>query len=507
MVKPKERNQKWIRIILYATVAFFGLLLCSKCSPLYPTNDWLDVNCYFTVGKSWMHGIIPYRDLFEQKGPLLYLIYGIGSLLSRTSFLGIFVIEIIAFTVYLYYCDKIIRLYEKGKYAFPLILLISGFSLASISFRFGGSTEELCLPFIAIGMYHLLHYIKQNPKEMMSGKLLFLNGFFAGCIFMMKYTMLGFHFAWMLVLLLRMLSKKQYKQMIKSSLIFLGGMLSIFGIFCLYFLLVGGLKDFIDVYFIINLTTYPKGGPLLDKLQLAFRIFSRQLTTNFFLCNLIVIGLIYFIGSKRLMKEKWEKIALFTTFFFLAFSTYIGGQPWLYYFFIITFFSLFGLIAIVDIIKEKEPNTTSRTYPIVVILCIAIAFLCFTHSPNHEAIHIKKEELVQYRFARIMNQSSDNSLLNYDALDSGFFFFTDSYPTTKYFIRCNIDYTRFPDMLDDQRHAIATKKTNFVIVREGKKNQGYRTTIPYLEENYQLIADQYEKIGDDKYHYYLYERK
>ena len=35
------------------------LLICSKSSPLYPMNDWVDVQCFFTVGRGILQGKMP----------------------------------------------------------------------------------------------------------------------------------------------------------------------------------------------------------------------------------------------------------------------------------------------------------------------------------------------------------------------------------------------------------------------------------------------------------------
>ena len=56
-----------------ALAAFLTITVCSKSSFLYPLNDWVDVNCFFTVGRGMLHGLVPYRDLYEQKGDLLSL--------------------------------------------------------------------------------------------------------------------------------------------------------------------------------------------------------------------------------------------------------------------------------------------------------------------------------------------------------------------------------------------------------------------------------------------------
>ena len=108
-----KKNLKIYGVCVFISTIF--LLICSKNSPLYIMNDWVDANAFFTVGKSMMRGLIPYRDLFEQKGPLLYLIYGIGSLISYNSFTGVFILEVISFSIFLYYIEKIAALFMETK--------------------------------------------------------------------------------------------------------------------------------------------------------------------------------------------------------------------------------------------------------------------------------------------------------------------------------------------------------------------------------------------------------
>ena len=92
-------NKKVILTILLI-VSILTLLICSKNSPLYPYNDWVDGNAFFTMGKGMFNGKVPYKDLFEQKGPLLYLIYVIGYLISHDTFLGVYLLEVISYTIF-----------------------------------------------------------------------------------------------------------------------------------------------------------------------------------------------------------------------------------------------------------------------------------------------------------------------------------------------------------------------------------------------------------------------
>ena len=80
--------------LLFAAVFLF---LLTKSSPLYPLNEWVDANIYFTIGKGMMHGSVPYLNLYDQKGPIAFLIFGLASLISGTTFFGVYVIETIAF--------------------------------------------------------------------------------------------------------------------------------------------------------------------------------------------------------------------------------------------------------------------------------------------------------------------------------------------------------------------------------------------------------------------------
>ena len=111
------KKRKWI-ILFCFFVSFFCITICSKNSFLYVFNEWPDANAFFTVGKGWMNGLIPYKDLFEQKGPVLYLLYGIGYLFSHDTFFGIYLLEILSYTVFLYYCYKIARLFLEEKLSF-----------------------------------------------------------------------------------------------------------------------------------------------------------------------------------------------------------------------------------------------------------------------------------------------------------------------------------------------------------------------------------------------------
>ena len=94
--------------------ALVTMLVCTKSSPLYPTNDWLDANCYMTIGRGMTAGKMPYLDFFEHKGPLIFILHCIAALISHDSFMGVFLFEIAASICFLFLSYRII-LDKTGK--------------------------------------------------------------------------------------------------------------------------------------------------------------------------------------------------------------------------------------------------------------------------------------------------------------------------------------------------------------------------------------------------------
>ena len=174
-----KRNRILLIWSFLLSVIFIGL--ASKSSPLYPLNDWVDVNCFFTMGRGILDGMVPYRDLYEQKGPVLYFIYAIIALFSRDSYWGIYLLEVITFTLFLYFSGKLAQLYlDASRLVYILIAILAAAVVTSWSFTHGGSVEQNTLFLLVYGMYSVLRAIREERG--LSFQEAFLNGICAGVI-------------------------------------------------------------------------------------------------------------------------------------------------------------------------------------------------------------------------------------------------------------------------------------------------------------------------------------
>ena len=481
MKKYYLKNKTKVNLIIFSfIIAFISLLICSKNSPLYPFNNWVDENAFFTVGKAWIHGILPYKDLFEQKGPLLYLIFSLSYLISNNTFIGVFILEIISFTYFLYYCGKIIDLFLKREYSYYILPLLSAVITSSIYFSYGGSAEEFCLPLLSYMLYSFLFFLKEKD---ISNKTLFLNGLCAGMVAMIKYTMLGFWFAFMMFIFLRFIIDKKYKKAFHSCFYFLLGMFIPIILFCLYFFFNNSLKAFIDTYILFNITRYSLEVSLLTRLKLMLFITIKHMTHNILILILLILGNVYIIFTNKIVKGTFSKVALLAVLFFGLLGTYYGCKDYPYYFLIVSAFSLFGFIYLFNEINIKHKYIT-----ILIVLVSYLAVIKTSH--NIYYMKYKKEDLPQYKFASIINKKKDATLLNYGFLDGGFYMASNILPNTKYFQKQNAKMLDAYLILEKE---IKDKKYDYIVVRN-YPSRGFKST--YLNKNYKLIKTEYEYIKD-----------
>ena len=105
-------KRQWLCPALFCLIAAALLLaICSMCSFLYPLNPWVDVNCFVTVGQGILEGKLPYRDLMEQKGPLLYVLHALAVAIAPGRYWGIWLMETLLLAGALFVLWRTLRLY------------------------------------------------------------------------------------------------------------------------------------------------------------------------------------------------------------------------------------------------------------------------------------------------------------------------------------------------------------------------------------------------------------
>ena len=504
-------NKKLVMFLFCFLLAFILLLLCSKCSFLYPFNGWDDFNSFYTMASGWANGLIPYRDLFEQKGPFLYIIFMIGYFISPGKFSGIFILEVIFLGIILYISSKIVEMfidekkYPKGKY---LILLLYGVLMTtSISFVEGGSSEEFNLLFTTITIYYIVKYLKNGELVDISYKHLIICGLCCGLSLMIKYTTVGLWFIMMAYICIKLFTLKRYKEAIFKGIIFIVIMLIPFGIFSIYFYMNDALIDFLDVYFYINIFKYSYESNFILNLLMGFYNIFLVFFSNFTVVGIFYLIFWYYLGKKikgnykvNLSKKQllFIGIILFNIlilYYGQVFRMYaIGAAFYVMLFIIIHFYELYG--------KHRLFKYGCGIY-VIIALFLSIDFKYITASNS---------DIVQFRFADIINEVEDASILQYRAIDGGFYTASGILPSKRYFAQVNIGFDKLSESYNEQDSVIINKEVDFIIVRVfdldkkdtifnvneiGKIKHNERINLDFIGLYYDLV-DVYE----NEYGYY-----
>ncbi len=498
-----KKLKKYLPYLYCLLTSFLILALTSKNSFLYGFNDWVDANAFFTVGKSLFNGLVPYRDIFEQKGPFLYLIYGFGYLISKDTFYGVFIIEVLIFSIGLYFLYKTLKLFISSRSSFIILPFFTALLTTSPAFTHGGSAEELSIAFFFITLYYFFKHFKVSP---LTKKEMLLNGILAGLVLLIKYTLLGFYFGFTLALFIDYLLAKDYKKAIIYPLLILLGMFIPLGITLIYFGINHGIKDFIDVYFITNITAYQGAKmSLAAKFWSLLKGFLESLKSNGLMLP-IILALPLLIFTLPLSKR--AKILFIVMFFFTILGTYFGLKFYKYYLLFILFFSsvtYLGLFRFLDKPLVSLPNKVATLFIAgTFLICL---FISYRGANYKELIGTKKQDYFQYQFAEILKTKENPTIVNIGYLDSGIYTASGLLPSTYFFEKQNISYEYFPDNLDAFKSYIANRTTSYILYYTKKNSEELQASEPLLYTNYQLIASADSKFENSNYKAYLFEVK
>lgn len=490
MTAPSSPSRSAPRFLFALVAAFLALMMATKSSFLYPLNDWVDVNCFFTVGRGILHGLMPYRDLYEQKGPLTYLLFALAAGISEESFLGVFMLECLCFGAFLFLSGKIAETLSGRSAAFwPTVALLAVCVPLSPAFSHGASAEEFFLPVLALGLWIVLEAMEKNaPLKDSQGVIL---GLCAAGALWMKYTFCGLFLGLAVSVILWYIRDGFLRNLPRLMGFFLLGAAALSGLIIGWFAARGALRALWQVYFVDNLTAYShniRSGNYDPPLENLLNNLSWSIPS--------ALGLLWllFTGKKRWRQAAAVWLAAVGLFVF----TYLSGRRYPYYALVLSVFAPVGLGALgrlpLPLIRKRPALFRRLSIGAAAILVAASPFLARHFSGNAYLLDVKKEDTPQFRFASVIREAEDSTLLNYGFLDGGFYFAASSLPSSPYFCTLNIDSPEMSAALD---RAVREGQTAFVVTRDKKLRNSRR---------YRLVDEASLRFEGRVRHYYLYQR-
>lgn len=470
-----QLSEKKIYILLFLYV-FVLLFFCSHMSPIYLSNEWADVNVYFTIGKSILIGKVPYLDVFDHKGPFIFFLYGLGYLISGHSFFGMFLIELLAWTFMIYAIYKQARLY-LGQFAAFIAASFMPFVLIELM-KSGGSAEEFILTVQCISFYLFAVYFNSKRPGKHPVKYMFVHGLLCSVVLFTKINLIV---AWIFPLsgiFICLLISKEFRNLVLNAISFIAGFLVIAVPICYYFYINNALQVAYDTYIVLN-SKYADIMTVGETLRLlSFKILYLYLQPlSLFLLGFA--GLFYY--SFKLIKSVIGKWAFFFSGLSLYLIIYMSAVYQYYYPIPILMFSVFGVIGILSFFQKYiKIEKTSLWLTIVTMIIMIYAGLSQTSlEETRLALMLNTDPGVMMKKSqRVINKESNPTLLNLGfGLSNSLFTTCEIFPNIRYFVTPNLKYESYPQMRDEQAEYIKDKKTQFVIMSIPiKRKYSSRTT-------------------------------
>ena len=239
-VRFREREGfVYIFLVLYALILL--LWYSFTTSPLY-NRIGFDSAIFKIIGIGILEGKVPYRDLFDHKGPVIFFINALGQLISPGR-AGLFLLQTVSLSCAFVLIYKISRLFSSVKKSAAIALLI-GLFMTALGVG-GNQVEEWELPWQLLSVYLALKYLLGFEKNPIHPPVYTL--IYGICFGIVSFTRLndGALIAGMMIgFAAFLILKKQQKQLpLNIALFLLGWALTAVPIL-LYFGLNGALSEF-----------------------------------------------------------------------------------------------------------------------------------------------------------------------------------------------------------------------------------------------------------------------
>lgn len=313
---------RWRPVVFCSFLAsIFGSLLLAT-SFLYENWFPLDSTIFQIVGKGWAEGKIPYVDLWDQKGPLIYFINALGYWLIDCKY-GVFLIEIIVlgwtFLLLFYFYRQWFHLRIA-----ILLLILTIFHMSQIV-EAGNQVEEYILPLLLLAFFQIWDWADRAITKQViehSPKAAFLYGIILSASLLTRLTNAIGVCLGICVILFFLFYYKKWKNIIENAFAFLAGFIILSLPFIIYFYCNNGLYEMIYGTLIFNYEY------LNNSVREPFTWYAIISTLLAYVgtYGLAVVSLILVVIDKnyRNFHMMWLLISSVTSFYFL--NTFLFGH-------------------------------------------------------------------------------------------------------------------------------------------------------------------------------------
>ena len=330
-----------------------------------------DEGIYQVVGRALLSGRVLYKDIWDNKPPLLYLIYALVD--GNLYFVKLLSLFAGLFSVVIFF-KLSLKIFQKSISSHIATLVFAVlFSLPLLEGNIANAENFMLLPVIGAA-YFVISYSEKKKK-------LYL--LFAGLLLSVALiTKIIATFDFCAFLLFSVLIEKNinYKKVIKITLQFTISFISLLVICSLYFLFIGVFKDFVGAVFLQNVSYVGDQNTFI--LPMGILIIKTAL---------LFIGIIAIILNRKRMS--YSTIFLYLWCIFSIYNAFFSERPYIHYLLVIL--PVFALLVGHFLEQVKLRFVTG----------IAIVFICL-FAYFHFQIYLRTVDYYKNYFMFVANKES-----------------------------------------------------------------------------------------------------
>ena len=293
----KTAKNIWDNRLVTVPLAVYAWILTLQniSNPVGQRVNFVDPGIYQYIGHLMTLGKMPYKDVFDHKGPLLYIINAIGYLIHQNH--GIYFIELLFMIAVLAVSYLFLRRFLSKTWS--LILCAFVYSDFTNCYTRGNMPDYYALLFLMIALYFLSDYYLLGK---ISKKGAFIIGLCGACTFWLKQTTAVMIFFLCLCIALDCVFEHHIDDIYVYILYFILGFLPVTILLCGWILLGGAWLDFIQDYFTFNFANGSGGISALSRALTVIHFATGSMTVLIWL--LLVVYILVRLSSARNREAK-----------------------------------------------------------------------------------------------------------------------------------------------------------------------------------------------------------
>ncbi|MDE6601326.1 MAG: glycosyltransferase family 39 protein [Lachnospiraceae bacterium] len=478
MKKIKDIN--WWVWIGFICLVFF-LTMQSVNSPISRNYAFSDYSVYQYVASIMCEGGMPYRDTFDHKGPVFYLINALGYVIHPKY--GMWMIDFLLMFGTAVYAYKLSHKVLNAKMSFFItVVALSGIS--AWGYWIGDTPESVILFFLMLIMYLFVEYI---DCQSLTSKQLLAVGFSCAIAFLMKPTFLAMAAVLILEILYEVIKRKNYIFLKKCLILF---SVPFFGLIVgtvAWLTINGALTECIDQYLIFNAKYSSVKRGIADSLN-ALYVFVEKPTTLF---GLFCIWINFMRWNEYTDKDRRLLLSTYLAWALVFYVSVMPGRAYQQY--TVVFYPMLVVIvtfAFKDIERLFQGDRYKRVVGMMVL--ILVTFNIFLPNARETVANIRNYTAETGAKVQVVNYFNDSpgeyeiSVVSPD--DTWVYLQTGHHSATKYaYTQADLIYENVKtDFIKEYSRQINEKRPRFIV-------ESCRSNL-YTNKIVGSIANKYDEV-------------